>query len=332
MSSPQQLVDGYSSKVCEVVSVPGECCGVCDLRDGRIAWTVKDTAKVVCYDEDADCTEWTVPCPGKPHGICFVFDEEEQPRVWVSDADNDCIYLLDAGTGEHEITIPMPDSPGSDDPQPSGTFDGKGLKSPRGLTHWEDVPEPGSSEVWVADSGNDRLVAFHPQSGETLRTMGQSFVQCPLDVTAMDSKRLAVVCRSGGHVFDPEGNLLCRFNFHMMIGNAVAFDPRGDHGLLVVADEYTDRLVLFDAASGDQLRIFRAATGEGSFAHKGLAWHEGEEGYGRRVYIADGLQRRISKVAVGPQSRPPTPPPERPAFQMPGMEPPAEEGDTRKKK
>merc|ERR1711972_275552 len=126
--------------------------------------------------------------------------------------------------------------------------------------------------------------------------MGQSFVQCPLDVTAMDAKRLAVVCRAGGHIFDPEGNLLCRFNFHMMIGNAVAWDPRGEHGLLIVTDEYTDRLVIFDAGSGETLRTMHTGISEGSFAHKGLAWHdclEGEEGYGRRVYIADSVQKRI---------------------------------------
>jgi len=308
------LADSYEPRTIAAFQedLPGPCCGIADLGGGKLAWTVLKPGKVEVYDVEVGFAEWSTEGLDRPQYIALV--PGESTRIWVTSPDNNCIYWLDAGGGALDGGIPVTD-PETDETKPV-LIEAKGLSSPRGLTFWQNASKTDpdsdivSGFVWVADSGNDRLVAFHPESGEAVRTMGQGLIKCPVDVQAIDLEKMAVVSRTGGHVFAQDGSLLFRFNCYMMIGNAVTFDARAEHGLLAVADEYTDRICLFCGHTGSFVRSI-AGTGmfsEGTGAHKSLAFHIGEEGYGCKLFFADYKTRRLCKLDVGRQEKPTLPP------------------------
>lgn len=183
-------------------------------------------------------------------------------------------------------------------------------------------------EVWVADSGNHRVVGLNPENGKAFQTMGEGLLDTPQDVEAMDPSRLAVVCRKGGHVFSPKGELLLRFNWHLMIPSAVTFDARGSEGLLLTADEYTPRICMFNATTGEHV-LTLPSTGlcEGTFAYKGLAMYKAEDGT-YSLLVADSMHQRLGAMKA------PTPPPpvtERPPEEAAAAEE-APEGKKKKKK
>lgn len=243
--------------------------------------------------------EWSVTHGGRPHALCYV--DDDPPRLWVTDTERDQILFLEPGNGEAIQRHPEEDEEEEDPEAFLCTFEceGKRLLKPRGLTLWEDVGEEGSSEVWVADSGNNRLVAFDPVKGGATRSMnGSGLLSVPVDVVAMDSHRLASVCRRGGHIFSPQGELLARFNWHLMVPTAVVFDDRGADGLILTADEYTQRISMFHGSTGVHLRtISETGLCEGSFAYKGFAMNETKTG-AKRLLIADSGNRRIAAIAA----------------------------------
>lgn len=290
--SPEELAERFSSRqAAAVAEVSGQCTSVALLRDGRTFWTLRDLGKIECYDLEAKCPEWIKEHGGALHALCYV--DGDPPKLWVTDTERDRILLLDPGNGEMAWAIPNRELPAA------ATLDGKALLKPLGLTLWEDVPQPGSSEIWVADSGNHRLLGFDLETGAAIRSMsGNGLLTVPTDVTAMDMHRLASVCRRGGHIFSPRGELLARFNWHLMVPSAVTFDDRGLHGLLITADEYTQRISIFDGGTGAHLRTL-SDTGicEGSFAIKGMVMNDDEQGT-RRIMIADSGNRRICSVVA----------------------------------
>merc|ERR1712113_813691 len=75
-----------------------------------------------------------------------------------------------------------------------------------------------------------------------------------------------------------------------MVPKAVLYDPRGRCGLLLVTDEYTGRVILFDGETGNHLRtIENLGLSECSGSHKSLSWSEGQQ----FVIVSDNLNHRL---------------------------------------
>lgn len=329
MASGRLLAEQYGMRPTKAIDTTSRCVGLASIGDGRIVWTLPDEGRVQCCDAWTWVVEWTADDCGDPRAVGLV-PMDGYSQLWVVDTKGSRIVWLNASTGGHEGELPDPD----DLDRRKFEFAELPLSRPHGIAVLQDPAldlevDPVPTEIWVADTDNNRLVGFRSDTGEPFGSIGEDLLDQPRDVAALDFPRLATVCRRGGHVFSRSGELLCRFNFHLMVPTALTFDTRGAGGVMVVVDEYTERVLIFCATTGEHLRTL-SDTGfcTGSDIEKGVAFAMGRDGYGCRLYVADDRNKQICEYIVSAQSKPPTPmpPPEpvmpRVAVQEPdGMQP-----------
>lgn len=243
--------------------------------DGRILVTDAGRQAVVVFDEaNAEFLVWDEAEPAKsflsPVGIAA----DGLGGYLVADADLGYLVRLSA------------------DGEPIGRLDHESLLRPTGIAR-----DPGSGELYVADSGAHDIKVFDAQ-GDLARTLGRRGIEGgefngPTHLSFANGQLyVSDTLNSRVQVLSPAGEPLSIIGRRgLYVGNLVR--PKGvmadRDGHIYVIESYYDHLLIFNDADELLLPIGGTGSGAGRFFLPAGAWTDD----GSRLFVADMFNGRI---------------------------------------